>query len=124
MIVLDDLMKSKYKVNGRGPEFYDCYGFAIAVCNLFGKALYDVLSNKKNIDMKYELECVEKSNLYEVNNPEKEADVILFKNTMGALSHIGVYLGNGQFAHCNKLGPHVDKISRYKNLIGRVYSWR
>lgn len=125
-INIDDLIGKRYKPNGRGPLFYDCYGLAIEVSKRFGHELKDVVYQKWTADFfqKKTDETASFTEVYEVSRCEKEGDVLLFKNNLGILHHIGVYLGNGLFIHCNKLGVHIDRLETVENEIGRIYRWQ
>lgn len=121
---IDDLIGVRYKSGGNGPFCYDCYNYVREICHRGGKELPFVESEgMEGTDLSLkELDFVRK-NLEKVDEPKNELDLILFKNSKGIMDHIGVYLGNHQFAHCNKYGGHIDKLDRYKNCIGQVYSW-
>ena len=126
MIEIDDLLDIPYCNNGRDiSSGLDCYGLAIEVSRRFGHNLYDVedamRSDRDFADC--ENQCVKKINVKKVDEPKNEGDIILIKDMNGINSHIGVYLGNGKFIHCNSLGVHLDNVSRYKQFIGRVYTW-
>ena len=126
MINIDDLIGVKYKNNGRTiKEGMDCYGLAIEVCKRFGYELPDLkeIKHKSRDLVDCENKVLSKVKAEVVKEPEKEADVIFFKNTNGVQDHIGIYLGNGRFIHCNKFGVHIEKVFYYKHMIGRVFRW-
>lgn len=126
MINIDDLLGVRYRHNGRNAKTgFDCYGLAIEVEKRFGHILPDLDLFKadgrdfmvcKNIALNELCEKVQ-----EVNEPEQEGDVILFNNN-SVLNHIGVYLGNGKFIHCNKYGVHIERTTQCYH-IGKVYRW-
>lgn len=126
MINIDDILGVRYTHNGRDlNKGFDCYGLAIEVEKRFGHSLPDLDSFKSN-DRDF-VACKDialgelKGKIQEVDSPEKEGDVILFNNK-SVLSHIGVYLGNGKFIHCNKYGVHIERTAQSVN-IGKVYTW-
>lgn len=125
MIEIDDLLGIRYKHNGRTKEGFDCYGLAIEVERRFGHELPD-MDEFKSRDRDF-MVCKDMAltkvvkKVKEVPVPTKEGDVILFNNG-SILNHIGVYLGDGKYIHCNKYGVHVERTSTCYN-IGRVYSW-
>lgn len=126
MINIDDLIGVRYKDNGRDiKNGLDCFGLAIEVCKRFGHELPDLSKpwkmNKDFDSCEHDITSVIK--VKEVTKPEKEGDVILMKNVRGVMHHVGVYMGNGRFIHCNKFGVHIDKIINYEIYIGRVYTW-
>lgn len=126
VINIDDLVGSRYRVNGRtSEEGFDCFGLAIEVSKRFGHELFDVGKDfERNEDFnRCELICLQNTKLRKIETPQTEGDIILLRDSVGVISHIGIYLGDNKFIHCNKLGVHIDRVSRYKDLIGRVYTW-
>lgn len=126
MIYIDDLIGARYKVNGRNSkEGFDCFGLAIEVSKRFGHELFDIgkdYSCKSDFG-RCEAICLQNTKLKRVDSPICEGDLLLIRDSVGVISHIGIYLGNNRFIHCNKLGVHIDRVSMYKDLIGRVYTW-
>ena len=126
MINIDDLIGVRYQVNGRSLKTgMDCYGLAIEVCKRMGHVLPDPDLLKKHFREfeKCEELILNDVKVKQITEPCKEGDLILIKNAKGVVGHIGVYLDNGRFIHCNKDGVHIEKLIYYKNLIGRVYTW-
>lgn len=127
MINIDDLIGVNYCVNGRSIETgFDCLGLAIEVERRFGHILPD-LDEAKIDDYDFALcqkLCLSKiKNIVPVSKAEKEGDLILFEDNSGVMFHIGVYLGNNKFIHCNKYGVHLTEVGRiYK--VGVVYRWQ
>lgn len=124
MIYIDDLIGIPYKRNGRDIRGYDCYGLAIEVEKRFGHILPDLLEAKaehyvfsdcRNICLKMI------DGIFKINTPQKEGDILLFEDSNGIMFHIGVYLGNNRFIHCNKAGVHIANINKYK--ISEVFTW-
>lgn len=125
MINIDDLIGVRYKLNGRNiREGLDCYGLAIEVENRFGHKLPDYADMDQKYFLMYEEKCLRSINVKEISEPISEGDLILIKNAKGIFGHIGVYLGKDKFIHCNTLGVHIDRVSQYKNFIGKVYQWQ
>lgn len=126
MINIDDLIGVRYKNNGRSiVTGMDCYGMAIEVSKRFGHILPDIAEIKastRNLKL-CEQKVLEQINVKEIKEPETEGDILFFKSGSGVLDHIGVYLGDGRFIHCNKYGVHIERVFYYKNMIGRVYTW-
>lgn len=119
-------MGVRYKENGRSiEEGFDCYGAGIEVCKRFGYSVPD-LDEAKNTERDFMaclLKGVSLAKVKEVPYPEKEADVIFFRNFEGATDHMGIYLGDDLFCHCNKHGFHVERLGIRKRFIGRCYTW-
>lgn len=127
IINIEDLLGVRYRFNGRDiKKGFDCYGLAIEVSKRFGHTLPDIEEvRKKDRDfLTCEGKVIGAVNLKQINEPSKASDILLIKGSTGVFQHIGVYLGNGWFIHCNELGVHLDRVSQYKNLIGRVYQWQ
>ena len=127
MINIDDLVGVRYRTNGRSIQGgFDCYGLAIEVEKRFGHNLPDLDEIKmkdRDINSCEEL-CVKQTKVIQIDYPKTEGDVLFMKDGAGVMNHIGVYLGDGRFIHCNKYGVHIEKVAFYKNMIGRVYTWQ
>ena len=128
MINIDDLLGVPYKHCGRDKSGMDCIGLVIEVEKRFGNEIPDSENFKKSKSLS-EFEALTKitaeklSKLRQIEKPQNEGDVILFMNNRGVLHHIGCYLGSGQFIHCNKYGVHVERLTYFKEKVGRVYTW-
>lgn len=128
MIDVSDLIGVPYKVNGRDiRKGLDCIGLAIEVERRFGHKLpdkEDFCADVKNRNFeKLAASTVSECSVKEINKPTKEGDVILFKDVYGMLFHIGIYLGNNIFIHCNKYGVHTERLNSFSGEIGKVYTW-
>lgn len=127
MINVNDLIGVKYAKNGRSRVTgYDCYGLAIEVSKRFGHEMPDIdKAREDNYDFN---ECyqigVQQMNLKEIESPTNEGDIVLIHECRGPMSHVGIYLGNGQVIHCDYNGVHIDKLLRLRGLIGKVYTWQ
>lgn len=129
MIYIDDLLGVPYKENGRDLNGFDCIGLYIESQKRLGHCIPDLQAYwlKNSVD-NFELlanEAVKNiKGLKQVESPSQEGDTLLFLSPKGALHHIGTYLGNNQFIHCNLYGVHLDRLSRYPEKVGRVYTWQ
>lgn len=125
VININDLLGVNYVLNGRTKKGFDCYGLAIEVSKRFGHEMPDVEEARKDC-INFE-ECLKKgltlAKVKEVPYPETEGDVVFLKNFIGIQDHIGIYLGDDQFIHCNGHGVHIEKLSNKKKFIGRCYTW-
>lgn len=76
-----------YVWGGQSPSGFDCSGFIHYIYNKAG-----LNAGRTNTDGYY-------NRSYHVNNPQV-GDLVFFKNTYkSGISHMGVYLGNGDFIH-------------------------
>lgn len=119
-----DLLGVRYKKNGRDENGLDCFGLVIEVSKRFGHELPDFEYLKTNWEVfnenkeKIAKEC----KLKKVTSP-CEGDLLLFKVCCAFENHIGVYLGDDQFIHCDKYGVHIQSLSDYSSELGSVYRW-
>ena len=95
-----------YKWGGSDPSGFDCSGFVYYVLRSLG-----INVSRTQTAMYSQGTPVEKSKL-------KPGDVVFFENTYKAgLSHVGIYVGGGQFIHA----PSSGKVVSYSNLNGEYY---
>jgi len=114
--VVYDWIGTPYRFARSSKQGIDCSGFA--------KEVYDKVFNmdiKRNSrDIFSMVTPVSKTDL-------KEGDLVFFKIHSRSISHVGVYLGNGRFAHAASKGVAVSNIddayySRYFYRGGRMLS--
>lgn len=86
-----------YVWGATGPSSFDCSGFTRYVFNKFGYNLQHYTGYQWQTGV-----SVTRSNL-------QMGDLVFF-NTTGAHSHVGIYIGNGKFVHASSGGDGV-KIS-------------
>ena len=86
-----------YSYGGNGPDSFDCSGFAKYVYSNFGVSLSRTTYSQV-LDGTY----VERSNL-------AAGDLVFFAPS-GSVSHVGIYISDGQFIHAPQTGD-VVKIS-------------
>ena len=95
-----------YKWGGTDPSGFDCSGFVYYVLRSLGINVSRTLTA-----MYTQGTPVAKSNL-------QPGDVVFFQNTYkSGLSHVGIYVGNGQFIHA----PSSGKVVSYSNLYTNYY---
>lgn len=95
-----------YKWGGSDPSGFDCSGFVYYVLRSLG-----INVSRTQTAMYAQGTPVSKSNL-------KPGDVVFFQNTYKAgLSHVGIYVGDGQFIHA----PSSGKVVSYANLYTDYY---
>ena len=95
-----------YKWGGTDPSGFDCSGFVYYVLRSQG-----INVSRTQTAMYSQGTPVAKSNL-------QPGDVVFFQNTYKAgLSHVGIYVGDGQFIHA----PSSGKVVSYANLYTDYY---
>lgn len=87
----------------------DCSGFALRA---YEKSL-GILLPRVAADMARQLPAVRRDSL-------KAGDLVFFKTTAKAFSHVGVYIGGGYFVH----SPRAGKVSRVDSLNAGYWSRR
>lgn len=98
--IATSLINTPYLFAGNTPTGFDCSGF---VKYVYSTAGVDI-SRKSSED--YFM-----NNTTVVENPVP-GDVVFFKNTYKeGISHMGIYLGDGQFIHAGSNGVQLSKIS-------------
>ncbi|HIW93698.1 MAG TPA: C40 family peptidase [Candidatus Flavonifractor merdipullorum] len=90
-----------YVYGGNGPNCFDCSGFTKYVYAHFGVTL-----NRTATDQLANGTSVSKSQL-------QPGDLVFFRaNTTKPVSHVGIYIGNGQFIHAstNTYSVQIDRL--------------
>lgn len=89
-----------YVFGGNTPSGFDCSGFIAYVYNAAG------IKNTRQSSLNYFLNATTK-----VTNPVP-GDLVFFKNTyIETISHMGIYLGNGEMIHAGSNGIEITKLS-------------
>ncbi|WP_404427540.1 LysM peptidoglycan-binding domain-containing protein [Ureibacillus chungkukjangi] len=98
--IAQSLTGTPYLFAGNTPAGFDCSGF---VKYVFANAGVDIARKSSN---DYFMNDTTK-----VENPIP-GDIIFFKNTyIEGISHMGIYIGNGEFIHAGSSGVQVTKLS-------------
>ena len=98
-----------YVYGGNGPNSFDCSGFTSYIYRHFGYTLNRTASTQLSNGT-----AVAKSEL-------QPGDLVFFRyNTSYPASHVGIYIGNGQFIHAstNKYQVQIDQLNtgHYANV--------
>lgn len=93
------LIGTKYAWGGSSPSGFDCSGFIYYVFKQAGHGI-----SRTSAEGYY-------NRSYYTNKPQP-GDLVFFKNTYKkGISHLGVYLGGGQFIHAGNNGVEVSSLS-------------
>jgi cell wall-associated NlpC family hydrolase len=120
--MIRDLVGVKYKPHGRTKEEgLDCYGVALIVLEREGIHLPDVFYAGTDRETNYEIMRLLKQGIAheKLNKPEKNCIIEL--TVYGMPSHIGVYLGDGEFIHATKYGVAVEPLRRWEKRVKGYY---
>jgi cell wall-associated NlpC family hydrolase len=95
-----------YKWGGTTPSGFDCSGFVYYVFNQAGYPLSRTMSVQYTTG-----KPIAKEDL-------QPGDIVFFQGTYtSGMSHVGIYVGNGQFIH----SPSTGKVVSYANLYSNYY---
>lgn len=87
--IIADLIGTPYQNAGTTTKGFDCSGFTQYVFAKMGIELSRTSASQAEMGSK-----VEKSDL-------TEGDLVFFNTNGRSISHVGIYVGNGQFAHAS-----------------------
>lgn len=99
---------SPYVYGATGPYSFDCSGFTSYVYRQMGISLPRVASSQA-----YAGKTVSKADL-------QKGDLVFF-NTYGGISHVGIYIGGGSFVHASSYGSGVKISSLYESYYASRY---
>jgi cell wall-associated NlpC family hydrolase len=89
------LIGSPYRYGGAGPEAFDCSGLVNYVHRQLG-----VLTPRTAAQQYAGARSIPRADL-------QPGDLVFFRLSGGAVSHVGVYVGNGRFVHAPQSGERV-----------------
>ena len=95
-----------YVYGAAGPNAFDCSGLTQYIYNKFGIGLSRTTYTQVGEGTK-------------VNRSDLKAGDLVFFNTEGSISHVGIYVGNGQMIHA----PHTGDVIKV-GPIGNFYAGR
>ena len=83
-----------YVYGAAGPNAFDCSGLTQYIYNKFGIGLSRTTYTQVGEGTK-------------VNRSDLQAGDLVFFNTEGSISHVGIYIGGGEFIHAPRTGKPV-----------------
>ena len=96
-----------YVYGGTSPSGFDCSGFVYYVLKIHGITVPRTCATMYNYGTQ-----ISKSDL-------QPGDLVFFQGTSAAgISHVGIYVGNGQFIH----SPHRGKVVSFSDLSSGYYA--
>ena len=127
---ISNLMGKQYKSEGRGPDFYDCWGLVMEVSKRHGHVLPDYQVDADDTNAVIVLTRIERNLDKWEKWPEgkelKRGLIVAFQlRVKGEITHVGYMIGKKHFIHCiDKKGVCIEPIERYQNLIEGYYEFR
>ncbi len=104
------LVGKPYVYGSTGPNSFDCSGLIVYVYSKFGINLPRTSQTQAYVGNR-------------VSRGELMPGDLVFSNTYGTLSHVGIYIGNNRFVHAANSGTGVT-ISRVNDdYYGSRYAW-
>jgi cell wall-associated NlpC family hydrolase len=112
-----------YKPHGRSKEEgLDCYGLALCLFREQGITLPDPLYFDTNTATNKRIMESLETTIPNVPLPAPEPGCIIEFNILGEPSHIGIYIGHGEFIHSSqKTGVVVEKLRFWKKRVRGYY---
>jgi len=109
-----DWIGTPYRFGGSSKKGIDCSAFTK---ELYSK-VFDLDIKRNSRDIFSMVDPVDKDDL-------KEGDLVFFKIHSRSISHVGIYLGDGRFAHASSKGVSISNIddpyyTRYFYKGGRM----
>lgn len=121
----EDLLGKQYKHNGRGPDFFDCWGLSMEIYRRLGLSLPEFLPEKPDPSVLDGVINDAKSIFGELASPEPYC-LVTFIIRYPYVSHVGVILDNpGYFIHIReKTRVTVERLENWKRRVGGYYKKR
>jgi cell wall-associated NlpC family hydrolase len=120
--MIRDLIGVKYKPHGRTIEDgLDCYGVALLVLAREGIYLPDVFYADTDRETNQEVMQILEQGIPHEKLDKPEKNCIIELTVCGMPSHIGVYLGDGEFIHTTKYGVVVEPLWRWEKRVKGYY---
>jgi hypothetical protein len=120
--MVNDLIGIPFKKRGRDKNGMDCLGLAIEVLNREGIKLDDVFYEDIEESTKKRLMESMEASIPNTKLERPEKNCIIEFIILGQPSHIGVYLGDGEFIHASeKFGVVIEKLYRWNHRVRGYY---
>ena len=104
--VINSFMGTPYRYGAMSRSGTDCSGFVCLVYNQVNHASLPHSTRKlKKLGKRTSL------------NSAKPGDLVFFRGSLGYIDHVGIYLGNGRFAHASTRNGVI-----FSNLDDKYYS--
>jgi len=100
-----------YRYGGRSPKGFDCSGFVSFVFDSFGVAL-----PRSSVHQAKQGESIDLDEI-------QPGDLLFFKTRgkQNRISHVGIYMGDGQFIHAGSWGSRKGRCVKISELDGDYY---
>lgn len=97
--IAKSFLGTRYVYGGTTPRGFDCSGFTQYVYRIAGVNLPRTASDQSKVGV-----AVDKSNLM-------PGDLVFFQTVTNGISHVGIYIGNGNFIHASSGSKHKVTIT-------------
>ncbi len=106
-----DFLGTPYRYGGRTPKGFDCSGFVSFVFDSFGVTL-----PRSSLHQAKQGESIDLDEI-------QPGDLLFFKTRgkKNRISHVGIYLGEGQFIHAGSWGSRKSRCVKISELDGSYY---
>ena len=107
--LIPEEMGKPYQWGGTGPDSYDCSGLVYSLYSKIGISLPRVARAQAKVGV-----YVSKEDL-------TYGDLVFFARDGANVSHVGIYVGNGEFVHAPQTGDVVKKTTIMSGYYERTY---